>query len=92
VSCLPHTATPAINHGQRPHSAALSEYRQRFLNGAQGSVVSPNFPFFFGSGAIVVAIAVLVLGRGYLASVDAPETAEEEAEVIIGELEAAAGA
>src|SRR5712692_8782384 len=32
------TATPAINHGKRRHSAALSEYGVPFLNGAQRSV------------------------------------------------------
>jgi MFS transporter, ACDE family, multidrug resistance protein len=63
-----------------------------YLAGVLAEVVSPNFPFFFGSGAIVVAIVVLFLGRGYLRAVDAPETAQEAAEVIIEELEAAAGA
>jgi MFS transporter, ACDE family, multidrug resistance protein len=63
-----------------------------YLAGVLAEIVSPSFPFFFGSAAIVVAIAVLFLGRGYLLQVDAPETAGEEAEVIIEELEAAAGA
>jgi hypothetical protein len=54
--------------------------------------VSPSFPFFFGAGAVLLAIAVLFVGRTYLGKVNAPETAEEEAEVIIEELEAAAGA
>jgi MFS transporter, ACDE family, multidrug resistance protein len=63
-----------------------------YLAGVLAEVVSPSFPFFFGSGAVLLAIAVLFLGRGYLRAVDAPETAEEEAEVTIEELEAAAGA
>jgi hypothetical protein len=32
------TATPAINHGKQWHTAALSEFGMRFLNGIQRSV------------------------------------------------------
>jgi MFS transporter, ACDE family, multidrug resistance protein len=63
-----------------------------YLAGLLAEAISPSFPFFFGAGALLLAIAVLFVGRGYPAAVDAPETAEEEAEVIIEELEAAAGA
>ena len=54
--------------------------------------MSPSFPFFFGAGAVLVAIAVLFLGRSHMGAVDAPETVEEANEVIVEELEAAAGA
>jgi ACDE family multidrug resistance protein len=63
-----------------------------YLAGVLAEIVSPSFPFFFGSGAVLLAIAVLFLGRGYLVQVDAPETTGLEAEVIVKELEAAAGA
>jgi hypothetical protein len=38
----------------------------------------------------VLAIVVLFLGRGYMGAVDKPETVEED--VIVEELQAAAGA
>jgi MFS transporter, ACDE family, multidrug resistance protein len=63
-----------------------------YLAGLLAELISPSFPFYFGAGAVILAIAVLFLGRDHLRAVDAPESAEEEAEVIIEELEAAAGA
>ncbi len=63
-----------------------------YLAGLLAELISPSFPFYFGAGAVLLAIAVLFMGRGYLRAVDLPESADEEAEVIIEELEAAAGA
>jgi predicted MFS family arabinose efflux permease len=63
-----------------------------YLAGVLAENISPNFPFFFGAGAMVVAMGVLFVGRRYLGQVDAPETAAAETEVIVTELEAAAGA
>ncbi len=62
-----------------------------YLAGRLAEAYSPHVPFLFGAVAVGVAVLVLVTGRGYLAAVDAPETPEEHDEVVIEELEAAAG-
>jgi hypothetical protein len=41
---------------------------------------------------VMVGLLVLYLGRSRLGAVDAPESADQHQEVIVGELEAAAGA
>jgi ACDE family multidrug resistance protein len=92
-------AVMRVSDVERPVAAAGYSF-VRFIGGAiapylaglLAEAVSPSFPFFFGAGAVLLAIAVLFVGRTYLAKVDAPEIAEEEAKVIIEELEAAAGA
>jgi MFS transporter, ACDE family, multidrug resistance protein len=92
-------AVMRVSDVERPVAAAGYSF-VRFIGGAiapylaglLAEAISPSFPFFFGAGAVLLAIGVLFLGRGYLAAVDAPETEQEEAEVIIEELEAAAGA
>jgi predicted MFS family arabinose efflux permease len=61
----------------------------RFIGGATapylaarlGELFSPHVPFFFGAGAVMMAIVVLFLGRHHLGAVDAVEPAipmEEE--------------
>lgn len=63
-----------------------------YLAGRLAEAFSPRIPFFFGAGAVLVAMGLLFAGRRYLTGVDAPETREEHAEVIVEELETAAGA
>jgi MFS transporter, ACDE family, multidrug resistance protein len=63
-----------------------------YLAGRLAEAYSPHVPFFFGAAMVGVAVVVLYLGRKQLSAVDAPETSAEHQEVIIGELEAAAGA
>jgi ACDE family multidrug resistance protein len=63
-----------------------------YLAGRLAEVFSPHVPFFFGAFMVVVALAVLFMGRRQLSAVDAPETTLEHQQVIVGELEAAAGA
>jgi MFS transporter, ACDE family, multidrug resistance protein len=92
-------AVMRVSDVERPVAAAGYSF-VRFIGGAiapylaglLAEAISPSFPFFFGAGAVLLAIAVLFLGRGYLGAVDAPEAPEAHAEVIIEELEAAAGA
>jgi hypothetical protein len=52
---------------------------------------SPHVPFCFGAATVRTAVVVLYLGRNQLDAVDVPETSGEHQEVIIRELEAAAG-
>ena len=49
-------------------------------------------PFFFGAFMVVIALAVLFMGRHQLRAVDVPETTLEHQQVIVEELETAAGA
>ncbi len=92
-------AVMRVSDVERPVASAGYSF-VRFIGGAIGpylagllsELISPNFPFFFGAGMVVLAIVVLFLGRGYMGAVDRPESAEEEAEEIVEELEAAAGA
>jgi MFS family permease len=92
-------AVMRVSDVERPVAAAGYSF-VRFIGGAiapylaglLAEAISPSFPFFFGAGAVVLAIVVLYLGRSQLAKVDAPETKEGHAELIIEELEAAAGA
>jgi MFS transporter, ACDE family, multidrug resistance protein len=63
-----------------------------YLAGRLAEAYSPHVPFFFGAAMGMAAIVVLFLGRRQLGAVDAPETTLQHDEVIVEELEAAAGA
>jgi MFS family permease len=63
-----------------------------YLAGRLAEAYSPHIPFFFGGAMVVVGLLVLYLGRSWLGAVDAAESAEQHQEVIIEELESAAGA
>jgi MFS transporter, ACDE family, multidrug resistance protein len=63
-----------------------------YLAGRLAEAYSPHVPFFFGAFMVVAALTVLFLGRRRLSAVDAPETTLQHQQVIVGELEAAAGA
>jgi len=75
-----------------PRSVASSAYSGvRFLGGAVAppaasllaEVVSPSMPFYAGGISVLIAVALVILGRKHLSRVDAPaETAEQEAEVL----------
>jgi fucose permease len=63
-----------------------------YLAGRLAEVFSPHVPFFFGAAMVLTALVVLFLGRRQLGAVDAPETTMQHQQVIVEELEAAAGA
>lgn len=92
-------AVMRVSDVERPVAAAGYSF-VRFIGGAiapylaglLAETISPSFPFFFGAGAVLLAVAILFIGRGYLTAVDAPEKAEDHDLVIVEELEAAAGA
>jgi predicted MFS family arabinose efflux permease len=63
-----------------------------YLAGRLAEAYSPHIPFLFGGAMVMVGLLVLYLGRSRLGAVDAPESADQHREVIIEELEAAAGA
>jgi len=63
-----------------------------YLAGRLAEAYSPHVPFFFGAAMVLAGLVVLYSGRAHLAAVDAPETPAEHQEVIVEELEAAAGA
>src|SRR5258708_17293117 len=62
-----------------------------YLAGRLAESFSPHIPFFFGAGAVLIAILVLFLGRGQLRRLNSPQTALQHEVVILEKLEAAAG-
>src|SRR5258708_32875666 len=91
-------AVMRVSDVERPVASAGYSF-VRFIGGAIGpylagllsELISPNVPFFFGAGMVVLAIVVLFLGRGNMGAGDPPGSAEEEAQQIAEQLEAAAG-
>ncbi len=57
-----------------------------YLAGRLAEAFSPHVPFYFGAGAVLVALLVLFTGRRQLGAVDAPETPAEHEQLVVEEL------
>ena len=87
VSNVPRPVASAAYSFVRFMGGAIAPY----LAGRLAEAYSPSTPFFFGAAATVLAVAILHSGRRHLGAVDEPESPVQHREVMVAELEAAAG-